>query len=881
MRARRSVLLLIAGVVALVSLAAAPGALAAGGYSMTISTAATTTSSVQCNPTNCYPTADGANLNVGDLENDMNAASYNGFEVGDYGGNGDTGTITIENSITDGYGLTLQPDTGDVVIDDTTDSGDTATINVFGLTIYAPISGPATGSSSLKVTGGEAILYAGTIGTTLAGLDFADGAQLVWSNATLSANTIAITGNLYGDGSSSVTFNAPDGTTLNDAGWGSGAFSEMTFDGPATLDGSFPTIGNEETQTYEGAVSLSGDTTLGAHTTFDSTIDAGGSGGYGLTVNGSAVFDGLVGSVQELRSLSVSGATTINTGAVTTSGTQGYGAVTLDESPTLSGSTITFNSTVNGYYTLTVEDTVGTVFDGAVGGTTPLATLGIQPESGSTVELAANVTTAGDQHYDQAVTLGGAVTLSGGRMAVEAGLSGSNTLTVADGTLELDTSDDTLTGGDLLVDSSATVDFVSGALSTGTVTLDGGTLVWDSSNTSAPNAIDIHSGGTLDVGANDVTLTTGTGGTNGGALFKVGSGDLTLAAGSGASYGNLVEVSSGPLTVTGSIVTPVAVESGTTLVCDGGTLGGAVTNSGGTLYGGPSAPTAVTATDAAGVAGVAGVAFTPGASNCNPVSYTADQVGGAASKSGTSSPLNFSALTLGQAYSFTVTETNPLGSATSSASSPLFLPVAPSVSISAPAQNASYTQGQVVDAAYTCTEASGGPGIASCSGPVAGGAALDTSTVGIHTFAVTATSQDGETASQSYTYTVAAPPPVTTTTPDPSSTQSGSPTSGGSNASVSNTFSVKTLTGAASGAVKLGLSLPGAGSVKVTETIAGVGTVTASYSQSHGGSCKLATRLSKKLQALLRRKHVKHATVKIAFTPVGGSTRTVSKTVTL
>jgi hypothetical protein len=290
----------------------------------------------------------------------------------------------------------------------------------------------------------------------------------------------------------------------------------------------------------------------------------------------------------------------------------------------------------------------------------------------------------------------------------------------------------------------------------------------------------------------------------------------------------------------------------------------------------------VTATDDDGVADVA---FTPGASDCQPLWYTSNDVGGSDSDFGAGSPLDFSGLALGQSYSFTVTETNPLGSATSNASSALFLAVAPKASISSPAAG-SYTQGQVVDAAYSCTEASGGPGIATCAGPVAAGAALDTSSVGSHTFTVTATSLDGETSSDSVTYTVVAPPAAPsaggTPTAGGDSTAAGPTHSGGGSAgSVSNVFSVKKLTGSAAGALKLTLSLPGAGSVKLTETIAGVGSVTVSAHERHGGSAKLTTALSKKLQKLLKRKHVKRATLRIAFTPAGGSTRTVSKTVKL
>ncbi len=87
-------------------------------------------------------------------------------------------------------------------------------------------------------------------------------------------------------------------------------------------------------------------------------------------------------------------------------------------------------------------------------------------------------------------------------------------------------------------------------------------------------------------------------------------------------------------------------------------------------------------------------------------------------------------------------------------------PAPPSVQITTPAAGASYTQNQVVDANYTCTEGTGGPGLlagsAGCHGTVANGAAIDTSTAGPHSFSVTATSSDTQATTKTVNYTVAA-----------------------------------------------------------------------------------------------------------------------------
>jgi hypothetical protein len=83
---------------------------------------------------------------------------------------------------------------------------------------------------------------------------------------------------------------------------------------------------------------------------------------------------------------------------------------------------------------------------------------------------------------------------------------------------------------------------------------------------------------------------------------------------------------------------------------------------------------------------------------------------------------------------------------------------APTVSLTSPANGASFNQGQAVTAAYTCAVASPAA-ISSCTGPTANGAKIDTSTPGSHTFTVTAIANDGASASATTTYTVKPPKP--------------------------------------------------------------------------------------------------------------------------
>ena len=107
-------------------------------------------------------------------------------------------------------------------------------------------------------------------------------------------------------------------------------------------------------------------------------------------------------------------------------------------------------------------------------------------------------------------------------------------------------------------------------------------------------------------------------------------------------------------------------------------------------------------------------------------------------------------------HTYTVTATSSDGR-TGTASITYTVAGSPSITISSPAGGARFAYGQRVDAVYTCADGASAPGIASCSASTAAGQPIDTSSPGAHTFKVTASSLDGQTATQTVTYDVQLP----------------------------------------------------------------------------------------------------------------------------
>lgn len=266
---------------------------------------------------------------------------------------------------------------------------------------------------------------------TTAGTQSYNGATSLAANTLLSGPAVLFAGTV--DGANALSIASAD-TRFAAAVGGTTALASLATDAAGTtrIAGNVTTSG---TQHYGDALLLTGPSTLtGTTLTFDRTID----GAQALSVVGSgstAIFNGAVGATTALASLNVSGPTQLNGGSITTTAGQTYaGTVTLGADTVLAANGVAITGALDGAHALTVQNAGTTTFGAAVGAGTALASLSVEG-GGPTVLGGASVDTTGAQHYGGPVQAAGNLRLSGGSLAIDAGVAGAADLLLQADTL--------------------------------------------------------------------------------------------------------------------------------------------------------------------------------------------------------------------------------------------------------------------------------------------------------------------------------------------------------------------------------------------------------------------------------------------------------------
>ena len=406
-----------------------------------------------------------------------------------------------------GAGLTLDAGTAGVTFSSTvnaaTAGADGLTVNAGGATDFSGAVGGAAPLAALATVAAGSTILRGNSSTT--GAQTFNDPVVVGAAAVLvsSSNNGAITfgGTVNGQDAQSraLTVETGGATTFAAAVGGTVPLAALTTNntGTTALGGNVSTTGS---QTYGDPVTLSGAAvalTASASGTifFASTLDAAAAGGTALAVNtsGTTTFGGAVGGTNALASLTTDAAgSTVFGLAAGTVGVRTTGGQTYNDPARLAAAAVNFTSTANGALTFAgaLNGTAGivtaaafttggaTAFQGAVGATTPLASL--TTDAAGTTSVGNNVTTTGNQLYADAVTVAPATGVSAVSFTSQtAGLEFAGTLggaSAAPVTLQAGT---TLTLRDdvTFTANGSQVTFQAGASGTGTFSISAGVRV--------------------------------------------------------------------------------------------------------------------------------------------------------------------------------------------------------------------------------------------------------------------------------------------------------------------------------------------------------------------------------------------------------------------
>ena len=322
--------------------------------------------------------------------------------------------VTINGATTLGSDVAINAGTGAVSFGGAVDSAGGVN-GQYALAIDG--SGPVTFGGAIGPSVGLTGLTTGTGTTTLNGYIGVNGAISFGGPVTLGSdvtinggftNSVTFTGAV--DGAHNLTFTDITNATFESTVGANTPLTSLNVQGvgTTTLDGDVTTNG---AVAVLGATALGGAVTINAGTgalTFSGVVD----GAHALSITTTGItnfksgFTGLTGLTTG------AGATIVSGGTVSISGpTVLSGDLTID--PPVGA--VTFSGTVDGAHNLTIEN-IGVTFGGAVGGTTPLASLTTDYDARTTLD--GDVTTTGPVTLNAPVTLGGNVTINAGAGAV-------------------------------------------------------------------------------------------------------------------------------------------------------------------------------------------------------------------------------------------------------------------------------------------------------------------------------------------------------------------------------------------------------------------------------------------------------------------------------
>ena len=443
-----------------------------------------------------------------------------------------SGAITTTGSQLYGEAVTLTAATAltaGTTIDfaSTLDGAQTLATNAVRTTFSGDV-GTGTALTSLQVTGAAATAGAGTRRITTATTQQYGGTLTLGADTILTGTTGSFAAAVDGSASNyglTLTFSAAN-ALIADPFVDVGALL-VDGDGTTTLNGDVTTVGSQSWTSRINVAQATALTSSGNQAITLSVVT--GNSSLAINTSGATNLNGAIAGITAL-STNAGGTTTINTSSITTTGgRQAFGddvVLGVDTVLTAGGaaaaSGISFDGTVTGARSLTVNSAGQTTFNGAVGAT--LAGGGVDPALSPTAFASTGagivrvsggaITTDGPQSYAGLLQLGADTVLTGTTGSFNGGIAGNgfdlrlafiNPVTLNGGAV----------GGfdDLVVDNAAKL---SGTIATtgsqrynGAVTLTGNTVLQSSAGVPANGAIAFAS--TINAaapGAQSLTVTT-------------------------------------------------------------------------------------------------------------------------------------------------------------------------------------------------------------------------------------------------------------------------------------------------------------------------------------------------------------------------------------